>query len=114
MAPGVAAPAPKDECIKVVVRVRPLNSKEKADKRKPIVIMDMRSATCHLTNPKEDEAEPPKSFTFDNVFDETVTQMQVRTRAGKCMCPVPQCAASTDWSCWPTGQPGEWQRAVHS
>ncbi|KAG2498997.1 hypothetical protein HYH03_003183 [Edaphochlamys debaryana] len=63
------------ECVKVSVRCRPLNSKEKADNRSTIVDVDSKTGTVTLTNPKGDE--PPKTFTFDMAFDWNVTQREV-------------------------------------
>jgi kinesin family protein 3/17 len=48
------------ECVKVVVRCRPLNSKELADGRERIVDMDPRNGSVTLRNPKADASEPPK------------------------------------------------------
>jgi kinesin family protein 3/17 len=69
----------------VVVRCRPLNSKETADNRKTIVDMDMSTGAVTLNNPKGDASEPPKSFTFDTCFDYTVGQRVVYE---KCARPV--------------------------
>ncbi|GLI58618.1 hypothetical protein VaNZ11_000353 [Volvox africanus] len=63
------------ECVKVAVRCRPLNSKEKGDNRAVIVDVDGKIGQVTLHNPKGDE--PPKSFTFDNAFDWNVTQKEV-------------------------------------
>ncbi|EFJ51094.1 kinesin-like protein [Volvox carteri f. nagariensis] len=63
------------ECVKVAVRCRPLNSKEKADNRAVIVEVDGKIGQVTLHNPKGDE--PPKTFTFDNAFDWNVTQKEV-------------------------------------
>ena len=60
------------ECVKVVLRCRPLNSQEKKDERKKIVHMDQSRGSVTLRNDKANEQ--PKDFTFDAVFDETCTQ----------------------------------------
>lgn len=57
------------EAVRVVIRCRPLNSKEKADGRGTIVEMDTAGGVVRLINPKGDNGEPPKSFTFDQVYD---------------------------------------------
>ena len=59
------------ECVKVCVRCRPLNSKENADGRQRIITMDPKSGTCNILVGAN---EPPKTFTFDQVYDESVTQ----------------------------------------
>ena len=65
------------ESIKVVIRCRPLNGREKEDGRLKIVDMDRQSGQVVLNNPKGDNSEPPKSFTFDSVMDENITQREV-------------------------------------
>jgi kinesin family protein 3/17 len=65
------------ESIKVVVRCRPLNSREKEDGRLKIVEMDRKTGQVILNNPKGDNSEPPKQFTFDSVMDESITQKEV-------------------------------------
>lgn len=61
------------EAVKVVVRSRPLNSREKADKRQIIVSLDMAIGTINIENP-HDPSQEPKSFTFDSVYDENTAQ----------------------------------------
>jgi hypothetical protein len=56
------------ECVMVVVRMRPFNSKEKAEKRGPCIDLDLKVSQVAITNPAKADA-PPKSFTFDAVFD---------------------------------------------
>ncbi|PNH06269.1 Kinesin-II subunit [Tetrabaena socialis] len=63
------------ECVKVCVRCRPLNSKEKGDNRSTILEVDQKTGLVTLHNPKGDE--PPKNFTFDISFDWNVTQKEV-------------------------------------
>ena len=53
------------ECVRVVVRCRPLNSQETADGRGQIVEMDPKSGTCSVLTPN---GEPAKTFTFDAVY----------------------------------------------
>eukprot|EP00201_Polytomella_parva_P015707 CAMPEP_0175058252 /NCGR_PEP_ID=MMETSP0052_2-20121109/11744_1 /TAXON_ID=51329 ORGANISM="Polytomella parva, Strain SAG 63-3" /NCGR_SAMPLE_ID=MMETSP0052_2 /ASSEMBLY_ACC=CAM_ASM_000194 /LENGTH=731 /DNA_ID=CAMNT_0016323611 /DNA_START=71 /DNA_END=2263 /DNA_ORIENTATION=+ len=65
------------ETVKVAIRCRPLNSKEKSDGRDTIVDMDMKIGQVILKNPKGDPGEPPKTFTFDSVFDPTIPQREV-------------------------------------
>jgi kinesin family protein 3/17 len=68
----------KSESIKVVVRCRPLNSREKEDGRQKIVDMDKKNCQVVLNNPKGDTSgEPPKQFTFDAVMDELISQKEV-------------------------------------
>ena len=57
-----------NECIQVVVRMRPFNTKEKNEGRKSIVDMDMELNQVSIINPEHPDA-PPKAFTFDSVYD---------------------------------------------
>ncbi|GLC55847.1 Kinesin-like protein fla10 [Pleodorina starrii] len=65
------------ESVKVVVRCRPLNSKEKQDGRQRIVDMDVDAGQVKVRNPKSDASEPPKAFTFDQVYDWSCQQRDV-------------------------------------
>ena len=58
---GIMANANPQEAVRVVVRCRPLNSKEKADGRDTIVTMDQKTGQVSLRNPAEGGAEPPKT-----------------------------------------------------
>ncbi|XP_059468801.1 osmotic avoidance abnormal protein 3-like [Neocloeon triangulifer] len=58
------------ETVKVVVRCRPMNTKEKAMGCKNVVNMDPVCCTCYLSNPNEPTA-PNKAFRFDGVYDES-------------------------------------------
>jgi hypothetical protein len=39
--------------------------------------MDRKSGQVVLNNPKGDNSEPPKTFTFDAAMDESITQKEV-------------------------------------
>mmetsp|Transcript_30217 Transcript_30217/g.77012 ORF Transcript_30217/g.77012 Transcript_30217/m.77012 type:complete len:779 (-) Transcript_30217:292-2628(-) len=71
------------ECVKVVVRCRPLNQKELNDGRQRIVEMETRTGQVTLQNPKADASEPPKSFTFDAVYDWNCTQKEIYEQTAK-------------------------------
>jgi kinesin family member 3B len=62
----------KEESVRVCVRCRPLNSKERGDGRERIVHVDPKNGTCVVSPIGSNE--PPKTFTFDQVYDESVTQ----------------------------------------
>lgn len=66
----------KCESVKVVVRCRPLNSKETEDGRKVIVDVDDKANEVRLKNP-EAPNEPVKSFPFDVVFPPGTAQSKV-------------------------------------
>jgi len=57
------------ECVKVVVRCRPLSPTEIQDGRQMIVTISASRGEITIRNPKADESEAPKSFTFDSVYD---------------------------------------------
>jgi kinesin family protein 3/17 len=70
--------APKGgEAVKVVVRIRPLSSKEKQDGHEAVAEAFEDRGLITVRNPKSDSSEPPKSFTFDAVFSSTCTQRQI-------------------------------------
>ena len=79
------------ECVRVVVRCRPLSTKEINEKRRKIVSMDLGSGCVHLENLKEgakgDEGAA-RQFTFDMVFDQTTPQYGVYEAAAK---PIVDC-----------------------
>jgi len=56
------------EAVKVIVRCRPMNEREKGLKCKDVVEIDNRMARCSIINP-DDRNAPPKTFTFDGAFD---------------------------------------------
>ncbi|XP_014822994.1 PREDICTED: kinesin-like protein KIF3B [Poecilia mexicana] len=56
------------ETVKVVVRCRPMNDKEKASKFEQMVSVDVKLGQIMVRNPRE-ASEHPKVFTFDSVYD---------------------------------------------
>uniref|UniRef100_A0A3B4V3N8 Kinesin-like protein n=1 Tax=Seriola dumerili TaxID=41447 RepID=A0A3B4V3N8_SERDU len=64
------------ESVKVVVRCRPLNDREKALGSKMVLSMDLRRCQCFIEKPGAVD-EPPKQFTFDGTYfiDQTTEQM---------------------------------------
>ncbi|XP_066936816.1 osmotic avoidance abnormal protein 3-like isoform X1 [Clytia hemisphaerica] len=56
------------EAVKVIVRCRPLNTREKNLKCQTIVQMDSSIGQCRLLKPGEKDSATPKAFTFDGVF----------------------------------------------
>ncbi len=56
-----------EETVRVLVRCRPLNTREKNLNCKVIVSMDASCGQVSLAKPDSDD--PPKSFTFDGVYD---------------------------------------------
>ncbi|XP_047438604.1 kinesin-like protein KIF17 [Mugil cephalus] len=64
------------EAVKVVVRCRPLNDREKALSSKMVLTMDLQRCQCFIEKPGAAD-EPPKQFTFDGTYytDQTTEQM---------------------------------------
>ena len=65
------------ECVKVVVRCRPLNSKETSDGRVQVVEMDERMGMVALSGGTGSSNEPAKTFTFDSVFPPNTEQERI-------------------------------------
>ena len=63
------------ECVKVVVRCRPMSKKESAENRKTIVSMSLDTAVISLQNPAKEHGD--KTFTFDSVYDESTEQVKI-------------------------------------
>ena len=68
---------PKDEAVRVCVRIRPLFGKEIQDGREVIAEAFKDRGEVHCRNPAADAREPPKTFTFDHVFPPDITQREV-------------------------------------
>ncbi|CAD8136871.1 unnamed protein product [Paramecium octaurelia] len=66
----------KFECVRVVIRCRPLNDTEKKDGHVCIVNMDTKNGQVTVRNPKVAD-EVPKQFTFDQIFDTQSLQENV-------------------------------------
>jgi len=64
------------ESVRVVVRCRPLDEKERVDCRESIVKVNVETGSVEVTNPKQ-PAKVNKGFTFDTVYDESSTQKMV-------------------------------------
>ncbi|XP_057702360.1 kinesin-like protein KIF17 [Corythoichthys intestinalis] len=64
------------ESVKVVVRCRPLNDKERILGSKMVLSMDLQLCQCFIKKPKSGD-EPPKQFTFDGTYftEQTTEQM---------------------------------------
>ncbi|XP_006145249.1 kinesin-like protein KIF17 isoform X1 [Tupaia chinensis] len=55
------------EAVKVVVRCRPMNQRERELKCQPVVTVDCARGQCFIQNPGAAD-EPPKQFTFDGAY----------------------------------------------
>ncbi|KAL6112483.1 kif17 [Pungitius sinensis] len=68
------------ESVKVVVRCRPLNARERALGSDVVLSVDLRRCQCFIAKPGAAD-EPPKHFTFDGTYflDQTTEQMYNET-----------------------------------
>ena len=66
-----------NETVKVVVRVRPLSSQEIRDGNSVAASADPDRGLISLKNPRADDREPPKNFSFDAVFAADVKQKHI-------------------------------------
>ena len=64
------------ECVKVVVRCRPLFGKELKEGRGEIVECDPSRGEMRIRNPRS-SGDPPKQFTFDQVYDARHSQLEI-------------------------------------
>lgn len=55
------------ETVKVIVRCRPMNSREKDLKCNTVIAMEGKRGQCSIRNP-DDKKAPPKMFTFDGAY----------------------------------------------
>ncbi|XP_059546893.1 kinesin-like protein KIF17 isoform X1 [Myotis daubentonii] len=55
------------ESVKVVVRCRPMNQRERELNCQPVVTVDSARGQCFIQNPSATD-EPPKQFTFDGAY----------------------------------------------
>ena len=66
----------KSECVKVIVRVRPLSHKEKANGNEEVAKIDSKNATVSVHNPDNSKANP-KQFTFDGTYGPNSNQNDI-------------------------------------
>lgn len=64
----------KKECIRVVIRCRPMSEKERVDQREVAVTMNEATGEILVKKPGEDI---PKVFTFDSVYDQGSEQLNI-------------------------------------
>ncbi|CAD7943855.1 unnamed protein product [Amoebophrya sp. A25] len=65
----------KSECVKVVIRCRPMSSQEVQDGRMRVVDIDLKN--CLVSCRKPNDPNAAKSFTFDAVYDWNSTQVAI-------------------------------------
>ena len=69
------------EAVKVIVRCRPMNAREKGLNCQCVVDMDNKVGQCSIRNPTDKKA-PPKSFTFDGAYFTDSTTEQIYADIG--------------------------------
>ncbi|KAM3839277.1 kinesin-like protein KIF3B isoform 1-T2 [Vipera latastei] len=65
------------ETVRVVVRCRPMNGKEKVASYEQVVDVDVKLGQVSVKNPKGTSHELPKTFTFDAVYDWSSKQFEL-------------------------------------
>eukprot|EP01083_Nonionella_stella_P288157 980686_1 len=73
----------KKECVKVVVRVRPLNSKEKERSEKTIVKVSNKAGIPQIAVKRSSKRDEYKTFAFDHVYGADSTQQQIFEEAAR-------------------------------
>ena len=78
-AASLAAPAPADpsECVRVVVRCRPLSAQEHDEGRERVVEVDESGGAITLHAQRRHAGEPPKCFAFDHVYSAGASQVTI-------------------------------------
>eukprot|EP01041_Mallomonas_annulata_P002751 gene2751-5419_t len=66
-----------DESVKVVVRIRPMNGQETRDGNLVAAEAFSDRGLIVVRNPRADESEPPKNFSFDAVFGTNAEQKNI-------------------------------------
>jgi len=69
------------ESVKVIVRCRPMNGREKGLNCKDVINIETRTALCSISNPENKKIEP-KPFTFDGAYDVNSTTDQIYADIG--------------------------------
>ncbi len=64
------------EAVKVIVRCRPLNNREKSLECKEVVTIDSNRGQCSIVNPARPK-DQPKTFFFDGAFGTNSTTEQI-------------------------------------
>ena len=67
------------ECVKVIVRCRPLNDAEVSNNTEFVLSVDPMQRTCILRKPGDRISSPRKVFTFDGVYDADSTNEEIYT-----------------------------------
>lgn len=65
------------ECVKVIVRCRPLNEVEVTSNTEFVLSVDRTQRTCILRKPGDKISSPRKVFTFDGVYDADSTNEEI-------------------------------------
>ena len=81
------------ESVKVIVRCRPMNTREKDLRCKEVVSMCSGRGQCSIQNPN-DSKSPPKTFTFDGAYFVDSTTEQIYADIGYPLVEVRPCLAT--------------------
>ncbi len=72
----------KSECVRVVVRCRPFNSKEKGAREVSVIECDTKLKQLYVSKPQELDS-PPKTFSFDAVYPPGTSQTTIWNETAK-------------------------------
>ncbi|KAM4650077.1 kinesin-like protein KIF3B isoform 1-T1 [Amazona ochrocephala] len=75
--PAAMSKLKSSESVRVVVRCRPMNSKEKTASYERVVNVDVKLGQVSVKNPRGTAHELPKTFTFDAVYDWNSKQVEL-------------------------------------
>ncbi|XP_053623272.1 kinesin-like protein KIF3A [Plodia interpunctella] len=75
--PDAEMAAPTVENVRVVVRVRPMDQREKLDNSYNCVSVDSVNNTIAVTRNNVNPPEPPRIYAYDAVFDSNTSQMDI-------------------------------------
>ena len=70
------------ECVQVMVRVRPLNKKEKNNGSTNVLKVERENGEITIRKPNSNSRDTSKCFTYDAVFPPEVTQESVYEESG--------------------------------
>lgn len=70
-----------NEAVKVIIRGRPMSTKEINENRSNIINISLENKSISITNPNDPNREP-KTFSFDEVYDELSQQKKIYDDVG--------------------------------
>jgi kinesin family member 3A len=75
--------AAKSECVQVCVRLRPMSSKEKRDRRQQCVFVNAERGEIIVQAAGKEGSSESKKYTYDYAFPATISQEEVYDRTAR-------------------------------